>query len=118
MLELPQQALRIAGEFGRILRINPRVRCCRIAGWPGAERTQIVWRDRQRNHRQWAGVMFAIERRWLGDIEPAWRGIIGVVKPEAEVERVGGRQYCLWWIGPRYGVSIEAKDLIQQDCLD
>jgi hypothetical protein len=75
MLELPLQALRITGEFGRILRINPRVRCCRIAGWPGAERPQIVWRNRQRNHRQWAGVMFAIERRWLGDIEPAWRGM-------------------------------------------
>ena len=56
--------------------------------------------------------MLAVERGWLDYIESAaiHIGIVGIVEPEAQVERVDRAGIAL--------VGIKTEDLIQQDGLD
>jgi hypothetical protein len=54
-----------------------------------AERAEVRRGNWQRYHRQRTGLVFTIERRGLGSIEPARHSVLGIVKPEPQMERVG-----------------------------
>ena len=53
--------------------------------------------------------MLTIERSGFGHIETAGLRVVGIVKPETNMERVGRWQ--------EHG-GIKTKDLIQENCLD
>ena len=77
------------------------LRCVRVC----AKRTESA-RSGQADHSQRSGLVFPVERRWLVGIETAGCRILRVVKPEADMERVRGRERNDW---------IEPEDLVQQD---
>ena len=83
-------------------------RCHRAVG-VAAQRPQVGRRIGQADHRQRPRAMLAVEGRRVGHVEAAGHRVLRIVEPEADVERVGGRQI---------NIGIEAEDLIQQDGVD
>src|SRR5579883_2640467 len=66
-----------------------------------AQGAQVCCRVGDRDHGVRPGILFTIERCGLGDVEPAGRGILRLVEPEANVKRVSWRERSR---------RIEAKD--------
>ena len=83
--------------------------------WTGAKRAKVVRFHRQRDHRQWAGGMITVERRWLGDIKATGRRVRRIVKPESKVERIGWLQHSA---AGSDGIGIKSENLIEQNGLD
>src|SRR5258707_619325 len=78
----------------------------------GTERSQLCRRIRRTDHRERSSLVLAIERSELSGIirwKTAGSSILWTVKPEPKMKGVGRCQGY---------VRVEAKDLVEQDCLD
>ena len=77
-----------------------------------AERAQCGLGVRGTEHGKWAGLMLAVERRWLGRIEVAAGKsgcILWIVEPEAQMERIRRSQAHIW---------IKTEDIVQKNRFD